>query len=795
MIARFSSGFKVVYKPKSLAVDVHFQELLTWLNDQGYHAPFRRLKILDRGAYGWVEFVPAHGCTSKEDVQRFYERQGGYLALLYALEAVDFHYENLIAAGEHPILVDLESLFHPRIEGTDTRVSDLGMLAGHTMAYSVLRVGLLPRRIWLNAESEGVDISGLGAMEGQFTPKGVPHWEGGGTDEMRFARKRVPIPGGRNRPTLNDTDINALDYAESIVAGFTSMYRLLLNHRDALLSDDGPLARFAEDEVRVIVRPTRTYGLLLQESFHPDVLRNALDRDRHFDRLWVGIKNRPYLEKAIPAEREDLQQGDIPMFTTRSSSRDVWGGSGERIADFFDEPGLALSQRRVQQLSEEDLEKQVWFIRASLATLTMGVGQEGWRTYRPTEPQTAADHDHLVAAARAVGDRLEVLALSDEQGVSWIGLALINERYWTLLPLGADLYSGLPGIALFLAYLGAVAQEEHYTALAQATLKTMRSLIERGRSLVTTIGFSGWGGLIYTLVHLGVLWDQPTLLAEAQEVVHLLPDLIERDEALDVIGGAAGCISSLISLYHCTLSDHALAAAVQCGDRLIACAHPMEQGIGWLTRIKAIKPLAGFSHGAAGMAWALLELFALTGEERFRTAALDAMAYERSLFSPEAGNWPDLRDFSILSQTMKDSEPSFMVAWCHGAPGIGLARLRALRHLDDAEIRAEIDTALKTTLAQGFGLNHSLCHGDLGNLELLLQASQTLDDSRWRSHVDHIAAMILESIEEYGWLCGTPKGVETPGLMTGLAGIGYGLLRLAEPARIPSVLVLAPPNL
>jgi hypothetical protein len=35
--------------------------------------------------------------------------------------------------------------------------------------------------------------------------------------------------------------------------------------------------------------------------------------------------------------------------------------------------------------------------------------------------------------------------------------------------------------------------------------------------------------------------------------------------------------------------------------------------------------------------------------------------------------------------------------------------------------------------------------------------------------------------------------VETPGLMTGLAGIGYGLLRLAVPTRVPSVLVLEGP--
>ena len=98
-----------------------------------------------------------------------------------------------------------------------------------------------------------------------------------------------------------------------------------------------------------------------------------------------------------------------------------------------------------------------------------------------------------------------------------------------------------------------------------------------------------------------------------------------------------------------------------------------------------------------------------------------------------------------------------------------------------------------TTLIQGFGLNHCLCHGDLGNLELLLQASLTLDEPKWRSQVNRLAAIILESINQHGWLCGVPLAVETPGLMTGLAGIGKELLRLAEPTRIPSVLTLAPP--
>jgi len=788
LVAEFSSGFRIVYKPRPMAVDVHFQELLAWLNQRGAPHPFRTLKVLDRGSYGWVEFVVMQSCASADEVRRFYERQGGYLALLYAIEATDFHSENLIAAGEHPVLVDLESLFHPREEGV---AAQSGLQAVETIVHSVLRVGLLPQRLWTNAESEGIDLSGLGASAGQLTPQKLPYWEEEGTDKMRLARKQIELPVGHNRPTLDGAEIAVQDYTEAIAEGFASLYRLLLRLRDELTSDDGPLQRFADDEVRVLLRSTMTYGLLLQEGAHPDLLRNALDRDRFFDRLWVGIEHRPYLAKVIPAERADLHRGDIPNFTTRADSRDLWTSAGEQVGDFFDQSGLDLVRRRLQQLNEDDLARQLWFVRASLATLSMDFDEA--LGYPLTEPQTTADRERLLAAARSVGDRLEELALRSERSASWIGLISSQKGFWSLVPLGFDLYDGLPGVAMFLAYLGALTREERYTDLAQAALTTLRSQMERGQSLITSIGgFEGWGGMIYALTHLGVLWDQPALLAEAEEIVERLPALIERDELSDVVAGAAGCIGGLISLHTCAPRDRTLAAATQCGDRLLAQARPTGPGIGWMSQLPETEPLAGFSHGAAGVAWALLELAALTGEERFRAAARAAIAYERSLFSSEARNWRDLRKLEWL-RPAGDDQDVFFTAWCHGAPGIGLARLRSLRHLDDPAIHAEITAALETTLAEGFGLNHSLCHGDLGNLELLLQASQVVDDPQWRTRVDHFAAVILESIGQHGWLCGIPSGVESPGLMTGLAGIGYGLLRLADPARVPSVLTLAPP--
>ena len=151
------------------------------------------------------------------------------------------------------------------------------------------------------------------------------------------------------------------------------------------------------------------------------------------------------------------------------------------------------------------------------------------------------------------------------------------------------------------------------------------------------------------------------------------------------------------------------------------------------------------------------------------------------MFCAEAGNWRDLRD---------PEHVRFPTAWCHGAPGIGLARLAAMPLLEDDGIRADIATALQTTLATGFGFNHSLCHGDLGNLELFLRSGEP----SWHDTANRLAGAILDSARQRGWRCGTPMEVESPGLMTGLAGIGYGLLRLAAPARVPSVLTLEGPR-
>ena len=788
LIATFASGLKVVYKPRPLAADVHFQELLGWLNERGGLPAFRTLRVLDRGDRGWVEFVVAGPCAAEEEVRRFHVRLGGLLALFYALEATDFHFENLIAAGEQPVPVDLECLFHPRARRTDLAQPDMEIVSSF-LTRSVVRSGLLPFRLDAGEDAHGIDVSGLAAVEGEMTPNPVLLWEKPGTDEMVAVRRRMPLPGGRNRPRLADREVDTLDYLGSFVAGFTATYRTLARHREEL---SALLGRFADDPVRAVLRATRAYHLVGFESFHPDMLRDALDRDLFLDRLWVGLDENPHLIPPLPCERSDLEAGDVPAFGSRPGSADLWSSRGERLPDYFEEPALATVRRKLAELGEEDLRRQTWLVRSSIATLALRREAVPWPRYTAEEPPPEVSFDdlrpRLLAHARGVGERLGELALRKNGGATWMGVEL-HHRRWTLVPLGEDLYMGTPGIALFLAHLGEITGEERFTAFARTVLGTLRGRLEHTATALTFLGaFQGWGGLLYLFTRLGALWGDRELLAAAEEGVERVPPLLAVDRDLDLIGGAAGAIAGLLALWRTRGSRRALEVAKLCGEHLLARAEPVGGGLGWRTRIEAELPQTGFSHGASGIGWSLWELGTATGDERFRDAALGALRYEHGRYDAARNNWLDAGD-AESGRVLQGGEIITAMAWCYGAPGVGLSRLAVLA-AGDPGLRSDLEHALKATLDGGFGYNHCLCHGDLGNLDVLLQASRALARPELDREIARRTWSVLASMDRHGWLSGTPVGIESPGLMNGLAGIGYGLLRLADPERVPSVLTL-----
>src|SRR5262249_49449299 len=139
-------------------------------------------------------------------------------------------------------------------------------------------------------------------------------------------------PGG-NLPRLAGTVVAAAPYTEEIVAGFEAMLRFVSVHRAAWLSDTSPLSAFGQDEVRHVMRATTVYAKFLHVMTHPDYLRSTSERDAVLALLRQVDPQVPV--HVVHAEEEDLCRGDVPLFTTRPGSRDLWDSRAQRYADFF----------------------------------------------------------------------------------------------------------------------------------------------------------------------------------------------------------------------------------------------------------------------------------------------------------------------------------------------------------------------------------------------------------------------------------------------------------------------------
>jgi lantibiotic biosynthesis protein len=310
--------------------------------------------------------------------------------------------------------------------------------------------------------------------------------------------------------------------------------------------------------------------------------------------------------------------------------------------------------------------------------------------------------------------------------------------------------------------------------------------------------YSGLLGLVVTLVELADLlgeeeWREATR-GPLDELVRSGP----TPGGVDVIMGSAGAIPVLLALGPRLEDPRLEELAVRHGDALLALATRTPTGWSWDTLGGASpRHLTGFAHGAAGIAWALLELHAATGTEVYRRAAEEAFRYEQSLFDPRQNNWPDLRD--LVDVGIAPGTPVFAVAWCHGAPGIGLSRLRACQLLGPSTYRPQAEAALRTTraallAARSAAGDYSPCYGIAGLADLLLYAGEVLPDSGVRREVEACweEAATRYVVEGQPWPCGVRGSGEAPGLMLGLSGIGYFLLRLASPEPPPPVTMIGP---
>lgn len=809
VIVRFADGSRVVYKPRDVGIEVAYNSLLTWLNNE-FDDEFRlrALHVIEKSGYGWVEFAAHAPISDVADAERYYRRAGRLLCVLYVLGATDCHDGNLIAAADDPVLIDLEALVYHQLGWLEVPKEEREILSADLdqLWDSVLRTGMLPTWYFGRDKRFAVDTSALSCPDEGVDKSPTPTWTFVNTDYMITKHVIHSAERERNVVVLGGEVVSPNDHVDSIVRGFTEMYDMIAQRSAELVATGGVLEAFGDKVVRFIFRNTETYGMLLEHSLDPRFLRCGLDRSielEYLSRALLHSDDRPMEWPIVVAEIEALERLDIPHFQTTASSTSLTLGSAGVIDELFEHSGYERTRQRVARLQPADRELQAQMIRGSfyakLANRHAAAnGAGGAVDTGTTRTRTSLDETTVVRHAARIAAELDHRAINLTRGaVSWMHLdyAVQSQRF-NYQPVNTSLYEGVCGIALFLAAYGTIADDAPSRALSVRALQSFRNLLSAhrassGHRVPAALGLGGGiglGSVLYAMTTIGQLLGDDALIDDAGDLARLLtPELIRRDTDLDVQAGSAGGILGLLKLYEVAGDPGVLAKAMWCGDHLLSKRTVIADGVsGWMSPGEKV-PTGGMSHGASGIAMALARLHAHSKEQAYLRAAKEGLAYERTLFDPALDDWRDMR-----VRPDGDELPRSAPGWCNGSPGIGLSRLAIARsapaHIDPRDV----ERALRPSMEQPLVELDSLCCGNFGRIEFLLVAGHQLDRPDVTERARELTALSLDRAARTGgfeFIPSVPKTVFSPGFFRGSAGAAYQLLRLAHPDVLPSVLI------
>jgi type 2 lantibiotic biosynthesis protein LanM len=775
----FESGLELAYKPRDVGAEARFADLVSWVNAESDLPDLEVLDCLNRDDHGWMEWAQSASCESPEAVGRYYRRAGSLVCLLYALNFTDGHLENVVAAGEYPVVVDLETVMHPDLPlAALPTTSELPEL----QKQSVLRTGLLPVD---SANSDLQNIAGFGSPEGERTGVQVPTFERVNTDVMELRYEDTQTLPGDSLPRFDGSRVEPDEYADALADGFAEAYRFLLDRRETLLADDGPLAGFADAELRLLYRPTHTYLSVLTPLTTPEYLRDGRTFGCKVERLArpfaAGDADRR-MWPVFEAERTALWRADVPRFSVRADDTTL-RHDGDPVVDCFETSPLERARQRIAELSEFDLEEQLDFVELAYeAEVFSPPSVES----SPGDEATSGDLD-VHQCQRAIYERLRETATETADGtLTWHRYEGTRNGV-RLEPVGDDLYRGRIGIAAYCGALAATTGEREYREFAARVGSEVASEFDGDEPFADLqVGAgAGIGSLAYGFAVLGDLLDGDEFAEAARRTGALLtPERFAADTDADVMGGNAGAVLSLLALHDQLGDDDLLDRAVAAGERLLAERVELADCAGfdgvraWHTTAGE-QVLAGMAHGVAGIAHALVKLSAATGDRRFREAAVEALDFEDDAYSAEARNWRDYRPAAVAD---------YVTDWCGGRAGIGLARLGAYEATRDEAFLRDVERALDGTDHTGLEDLDHLCCGNCSRVDFLLRAGRTLDEPRYCEQARELATATVRRADEAGRFTvpGQTDHWFNPSLFRGELGIGYTLLRL-DHSELPCV--------
>lgn len=790
-LIEFNDGKKVVYKPHGLKIEKVYQSFLEFVS-RYCKIGLRQFWIMDCGDYGWEEFITNKPCGNKNEVNNYYYRIGMLIFCNYILNVNDIHTENLIADGEYPVIVDAETVLDNKKDKTTKTGREKIYDSIHE---SVLYSGILPFYKY-SQNGKGINMSALKGKEGDEYPLLIPRLKEVGTSNMHFEYERPVTQASKNLLKLKGEIQEPNNYIDEISKGFFDAYTFFMNNQSILLDY---VQVFENIEVRHLVQDTQRYSMLLHTSYNPDFLQDAKDRQLFLCSVLKNVEQVQGDIRIAKLEIKDMLNMDIPYFYSNTSKKDIYGSEGEKIENYFSESSMQHLRNKIRFMDSKDRDLQIRLMKIVLTDLNDLKVEKPKNSIKVLYKNKFEGNQNRYKK-KAITKILHILedkSFCGDMGedINWMGITSIGSSEnssWNIQPLGVYLYEGLGGIAIF---YNALQQTEFGTNLSEACkafdnvlFQYTNDMLERSNGLESESSgaFAGEASVMYVYEVLYKITGKREYLEYAEKHCKILAHTLTGDKNNDVVYGNAGAVVVLLNIYRLSQKEKYLQMACEAGDILIQNQNEGKWGCG------NGQTLSGFSHGVAGIIYALAKLNSEQSKSIYTQAIHSGLVFENSMYIDQYENWLDNREEALKQKEMKNK---FMAAWCHGAPGILLARSKMYNLIDDNSDRdiilRDINHAVHATEKYGFTDNDCLCHGNLGNTEILLEYAKDCGDEKVKNNIlaarTHIATNIINN--NYDCARAYLYGYKIPGFMTGISGMGYSLLRDIHP-ELPCILAL-----
>ena len=398
---------------------------------------------------------------------------------------------------------------------------------------------------------------------------------------------------------------------------------------------------------------------------------------------------------------------------------------------------------------------------------------------------------------------IEASAIKTEHGVTWP--ADPNDPK----SVGNTLYSGSPGVVLFLLELHRATGEQKYLDRARAGADHLIAAIDGENQPGLYTGLAGIG---YTLLETANLTRDAKYRDAARKAAEKIRSLakpvgsgLEWNDVTDIVSGSAG--TGLFLLYAAKELDAPVyrEVATKAGQRLVELARKEGPGEKWAMTPKFARLMPNFSHGTAGIAYFLATLSAETGDEAFLGHAIAGAKYLQSVARTDG-------DICLIFHNEPDGKDLHYLSWCHGPPGTARLFYRLHQITKDPQwlewvhksARGVMSTGIPEKRQPGYWNNVSQCCGDAGVAMFFLDIARV--GGRRPEYVDFARRtteylMSRATRDEKGlrWVQAENRTqpenlVAQTGYMQGGAGIGMLLLRVDGMSRRRRLGIIFPDN-